>query len=78
MSGKLKMLRRGLKEWSKELSKLNKLIYNNSFVLAMLDGLEQQRALSVIERNFRASLKTHLISLLEAKMVYWRQRATIC
>jgi hypothetical protein len=77
MSGKLKMLRRGLKEWSKALSKLNKLIYNNSFVLAMLDGLEQQRALSVIERNFGASLKTHLISLLEAKRVYWRQRATI-
>jgi hypothetical protein len=38
MSGKLKMLKRGLKEWSKELSKLNKLINNSSFVLAMIDG----------------------------------------
>jgi hypothetical protein len=44
----------------------------------MLDGLEEQRALLVIERNFRAPLKTHLLSLLEAKRVYWRQRATIC
>jgi hypothetical protein len=38
LSGKLKVLRTGLKAWSTELSKLNKLINNISFVLALLDG----------------------------------------
>jgi hypothetical protein len=41
LSGKLKMLRRGLKEWSKELPKLRRLINNNSYVLALLDGPEE-------------------------------------
>jgi hypothetical protein len=67
---KLKVLRRGLKAWSSELSKLNKLINNSNFVLTMLDGLEEQRPLSVIERNFRKLLKSHLITLLEAKRTY--------
>jgi exonuclease III len=71
LSGKLKVLRRGLKAWSKELSKLNKLINNSSYVLALLDGLKEQRPLSLIERNFRKQLKTHLLNLLEAKIIYW-------
>jgi hypothetical protein len=33
----------------------------------MLDGLEDQRPLSIIERNFRAALKKHTLNLLEAK-----------
>jgi hypothetical protein len=74
LSGKLKVLRRGLKAWSQELSKLNKLINNSSYVLALLDGLEEQRTLSLIERNFRQLLKSHLLDLLEAKRVYWKQR----
>jgi hypothetical protein len=37
LSAKLKALHRGLKAWSKELSKLNKLINNKSYVLALLD-----------------------------------------
>jgi hypothetical protein len=52
---KLKSLHKGLKAWCRELSKLNKLINYNSFVMALLDGLEEQRPLSV--------LKIHLISL---------------
>jgi hypothetical protein len=43
----------------------------------MLDGLEEQRPLSVIERNFRKLLKSHLITLLEARRTYWKQRSTI-
>lgn len=42
ISGKFKQLRVGLKQWSKELSKLNKLINNCSWVLALLDGLEEK------------------------------------
>jgi hypothetical protein len=77
ISAKFKSLRRWLKAWSRELSKLNKLINNNNFVLALLDGLEEQRPLSVIESNFRKLLKTHLISLLDAKRTYWKQHSTI-
>jgi hypothetical protein len=55
------------------------LINNTRFVLALLDGLEEQRPLSVIERKFRKQLKVNLINLLEAKKVYWKwkQRSTI-
>jgi hypothetical protein len=70
ISSKLRALRRGLKAWSREFSNLSKLIKNTIFVLALLDGLEEQRPLSVIERNFRKQLKVHLINLLEAKKVY--------
>jgi hypothetical protein len=57
---------------------LNKLISNNSYVVALLDGLEEQRPLSLIERNFRKLLRAHLLTLLEAKRVYWKRRARIC
>jgi hypothetical protein len=69
LSGKFKLLRRGLKAWSQELSKL---INNSSYVLALLYGLEEQRTLSLVERNFRQLLKSHLPNLLEAKRVYWK------
>jgi hypothetical protein len=42
ISAKFKTLRRGLKPWSKELSKLNRLINNSSYVLGILDGLLEQ------------------------------------
>jgi hypothetical protein len=69
--------KKGLKAWSKELSKLNKLINNNSYVLALLDGLEEQRDLSLIGRNFRKHLRAHLLHLLESKRVYWKQCSNI-
>jgi hypothetical protein len=77
ISAKYKILRRGLKEWSKELSKLNKLINNSSFALGILEGLEEQRPLSLLERNFREQIKLHLFKLLDAKKTYWKQRSTI-
>lgn len=70
ISGNFKELRKGLKCWSKELSKLNKLINNCSWVLALLDGLEEQRCLSLIEGNFRKIVKKHMHKLLEAKRIY--------
>jgi hypothetical protein len=66
------MLYRGLKAWSKEISKLNKLINNSSFVLALLDGLGEQRSTSLMEKNFRKQLRAHLLHLLESKQVYWK------
>jgi hypothetical protein len=42
-----------------------------------LDGLEEQRPLSLVERNLRKHIKAHLLNLLEAKRMYWKQRSTI-
>jgi hypothetical protein len=53
ISGKVKKLRTGLRKWSRELSKLNKLINNCNWVLALLDGLEDQRTLYPPESIFR-------------------------
>jgi hypothetical protein len=77
ISAKHKVMRRVLKAWSRELSKLNKMNNNSSFVLAILDGLEKQRPLTLLERNLRPHLKIHLLNLLEAKQVYWKQILTI-
>jgi hypothetical protein len=60
ISGKFKQLRSGLRKWSKELSKLNKLINNCNWVLALLDGLEDQRPLYPPESIFRKLVKLHL------------------
>jgi hypothetical protein len=70
-------LEKGLKAWSRELSRLNTLIHNSSWVLALLDGLEEARPLSVAEKNFRGIVKTYLAKLLESKRTYWRQNAII-
>jgi hypothetical protein len=69
-------LRATLKKWNKIFSNLNKIITNN-FTLAMLDGIQEQRTLSIMEKNFRSILKKHIARLLEAKMIYWKNRAKI-
>jgi hypothetical protein len=76
LSSKFKQLRRGLKAWSRELSNLNTLIHNCSWVIGLMDGLEDARALSRLEKNFRKIVKIHQAKLLEAKRIYWKQRAT--
>lgn len=76
LNSKFKQVRYGLKVWSKELSRLGKLINNSNFVLALLDGLEDQRPLSTLENAFRRVVKGHLNKLLEAKRIYWKQRNT--
>lgn len=70
LSMKLKQVRASLKAWSKNVSKLGKLIYNCNWVLLLMDGLEDQRALSRLERAFRKLVKSHLASLLESKGIY--------
>jgi hypothetical protein len=77
ISGKFKQLRKELNAWCKELSKLNNLINNCSQVLALIDGLEDQRLLLVVELNFRKIVKKYLQNLLEAKRIYWRLWSTI-
>jgi hypothetical protein len=52
-------------------------IANCNFTLALLDGLEEQRNLSTIEKNFRRILGEHIRKLLDAKRAYWRKRAKI-
>jgi hypothetical protein len=42
LNAKFRQVRACLKHWSKELSKLSKLINNCNFVIALLDGLEDQ------------------------------------
>jgi hypothetical protein len=46
LTARLKSLRYGLKKWSRNLSQLNKMIATCNYVLALLDGLEDQRILS--------------------------------
>lgn len=70
-------MRHNTKKWSKNLSKLASIIENCNYVLAMLDGIDDQRHLSNIEKNFRKALKAHLGKLLEARRIYWRKRANI-
>jgi hypothetical protein len=77
LNAKFRQVRVGLKFWSKQLSKLGMLINNCHFVLALLDGLEEQRLLSTLENAFRRLVKKHLGKLLEAKRTYWKQRNTV-
>ena len=70
ITARFKSLRYGIKKWSKTLSNLSVIIENSSFVLAMLDGIEEQRVLIRQEKNFRAALKDHLAKILEAKRLY--------
>jgi hypothetical protein len=43
----------------------------------MLDGIEDQRNLSVAEHNFKKILENHTRKLMEAKRIYWKNRAKI-
>jgi hypothetical protein len=73
---KFKQVRAGLKSWSKSLSNLSKLIHNCNWVLLLLDGLEEQRALSSLESKLRSLVKAHLSSLLDSRRIFWKQRNT--
>jgi hypothetical protein len=77
VSAKLKLLRKALKRWSKNLSQLNKLIQECNTVIAILDKLEEQRPLFIQENNFRKIIKAHTLKLLQCKKEYWKKRYTI-
>jgi hypothetical protein len=46
LAAKFKQVKIGLRKWSRNLSNLNKLIFNSNWTLSLLDGLEDQRSLS--------------------------------
>lgn len=64
----------GLKKWSKNLSKLNSIIEACNYVSTLMDGIEYQRPLTLIKNNFKNILKKHILKLLEAKIIYWKNR----
>jgi len=72
----LKNLRRGLKHWSKSISKLKLMIDNCNMVLLEIDNMEDKRPLFIQERNFRNILKGHRNRLLGYQNKYWQQRCT--
>ena len=74
---KFKHLRAGLKKWCKKHSNLNQTIENYTFILALLEGIEDQRPLALHEKNFKMILMEHTNKLLEAKRIYWKSRAKI-
>lgn len=77
INSRFKSIRKGLKIWSKNLSQISKIIEQCSFVLAIMDGIEEHRDLSLQEHNFRKALRSHTQKLLEAKRLYWRKRANL-
>ena len=74
---KFKALRYELKRWSKQISKLVTAIANSNAALSDLDALENKRALTIPESNFRRILNKHLLRLLDYQKQYWRKRCTI-
>lgn len=77
LTAKFKSLRSCLKHWSKTFCQLNILIQNCKLVTYLMDDLEDQRALSIPEWNFRNIVKIHKAKLLHYKQEYWKKRSTI-
>ena len=67
---KLKNLCRDIKRWIKGISKLKVETENSNKALNELDELENKRALSVPEMNFRKILTTHILCLLKYQQLY--------
>ena len=65
------------KKWSKNISRLNLCIDNSNWALLELDNIEDKRALTIPEANFRGILKDHLFTLLGYKQEYWKNRYTV-
>ena len=77
IAAKFKRLGKGLKNWSKQLSDLKKVIADTNFLILCYDVFEEYRSLSNEETNCREILKTHLAMLLEHQRIFWKQSATI-
>jgi len=74
---KLKLLRRVLRRWGRNLSQLNLAITNCNTVIFVLDKMEENRPLFTQEFNLRNIVKSHLLRLLNAKKEYWKKRYTV-
>lgn len=71
ITSKFKSLRKGLKKWSKGLSKLSSLIANCNLVIAFIDKLEEIRDLTLAEWNLRFIVKRKVLQYLRYKQMYW-------
>ena len=67
-------LRRKQRHRTKGMAKLSNLIKECNSVWLILDKLEEQRPLYTQEKNFRAILKRHILTLLKYQKEYWRKR----
>nr|CAD39801.2 OSJNBa0071G03.15 [Oryza sativa Japonica Group]CAD40206.2 OSJNBa0019J05.4 [Oryza sativa Japonica Group] len=76
ISFKLKIMRKKLKLWSKNLSRIMLLLNNCNKVIDFLALLEEDRSLSLFEWNFREVVKHQILKLLEYKKIYWKKRCT--
>jgi hypothetical protein len=74
INAKFKNLRTALKLWEKNLPCLKYMIAKVNSVIYMLDTIEEFRTLSLEEWNLRNILKSHVITLLQNKKGYWKQR----
>ena len=77
IAAKFKSLRRDLKSWHMNVSKMKVLIAKCNRVVLILDCLEELRPLFRHEFNFRNLVKLHLEHLLHLQYLYWRKRCTI-
>ena len=77
IAAKFKSLRRDLKSWHMNVSKMKVLIAKCNRVVLILDSLEELRPLFRHEFNFRNLVKLHLEHLLHLQYLYWRKRCTI-
>jgi hypothetical protein len=77
VNAKLKILRRAIRLWSKNLPCLKNLIKSVNDVIELLDNFEEMRNLSVEENCLRDLLKSHVLILLKNQNIYWKQRGKI-
>lgn len=70
LSAKFKSLRYALKQWHTSLSNVKRLIVDCNKVILCLDSLEEQRALTIPEANFRRIVKLHLEEILRMQYIY--------
>lgn len=77
LTAKFKSLRKGLKKWSKTISKLTTLISNCNLAVSFIDKLEELRDLTLAEWNFRVIIKSKVLQYLRFKQIYWQKRCTI-
>lgn len=69
-------LRYDLKTWSKGISRLTVLTQHCNWAVAELDGLEDQRPLTIPKANFCRIVKAHLLKLLSYQKQHRRKRCT--
>jgi hypothetical protein len=77
INAKFKLLRKGLKKWSGNLSNIDTCIDNCNKIIFMLDEYEDARELHITEWNFRRIVKERYMHLSDCKRDIWKNRCTI-